>query len=608
MACIYARYSTRFQDSVDDQIRECREWAEANGYLVPDELIFVDRGRRGGSSRREGLKAMRQVIEDGKVDAVIIFATSRLFRKTYRALQFVHEEIVERGIRCVFIKSGIDSGKKDDWEMRLHVQSLVDEYQTKSSKAHIRAAHIGLLLKRRVFGTLSFGYKGEVIPGEKTNTGGPARRIAADPETAPWVTKMFSWYVGDRLSMSEIVRRLNEGNAPLPPRCATGRWTYLAVRIVLTNPRYAGRWQYGRTEAKWLSKKDYVRQVERSQPLRVEHYEDLRIVDDETWFRAQELMADNPHNAGRKSVDGDRRTRPRLLNGLLFCGYHDRPLVVGGANGYACLCPVCKQDGRARLYTFLNRRLALKMICRRIAELVRGDHDLVGKVAAACKEAAEAQRRPDPGQLEALHSRRERLTKQIAHVLDLFADTDEDRRENQAKAAELRRKRSRLDTDLVRLEAAANKPIMVPAPEEVRRRLGDLASILTAAAEGGDEESFGEARRIIETVTGGQIMLYQTGPREPGKGWLKGVFKVQIVKVAAEQYGAHDVRDGGVEVAIEFRQPPVYEQIADEVKSLWDAGLMYTEIAEKVGWNRNIVTKAMAFCSDGASGISMTDV
>ncbi len=46
---------------------------------------------------------------------------------------------------------------------------------------------------------------------------------------------------------------------------------------------------------------------------------------------------------------------------------------------------------------------------------------------------------------------------------------------------------------------------------------------------------------------------------------------------------------------LEIREPPVRELIADEVKALWDEGLKYTEIAERVGWNRNIVADALTY-------------
>jgi len=594
-AAIYARYSTRFQDSIEDQLRECREWAEENGYEVPDHLEFTDEAKRGGSKNRSGLQALQQVIEQGDVDAVVIFATSRLFRKTYRALQFVHEELVGRGIRCVFVTSAIDTDDRRDWEMRLHVQSLVDEYQSKSTKAHIRAAHTGLLLKGRVFGTLTFGYRGEPIPGEKTKRERAARRITIDPETSRMVVRIFQWYVFDRLSISAIVRRLNEQNAPLSPRCTTGRWTYLAVKTLLSNPRYRGLWQYGRTEAKWVSRKDYVRQVEREGPLQVQQVDELRIVDDATWFSAQELRANSPHNAGRKAVDGDRKSRSRLLNGLLYCGYHDRPLVVGGGQGRSAICPVCKEDGKGELYTLLNRRLAVEVICRKIAQLIRGDGCLVARTIDVCQKAAEEQQRPDAGGIEELKARQTKLTEQIRQVLDLYAATDEDVRENNEKASELRRQRAGLNAEIARLEAATATPINVPSPDEVRNLLADLAGILTEAAESDHEESIGRARRIIEVITGGKILVYQAGPRQRQQGWLKGVFRVRVMNLAAESFGVHDAEDDGIDVEVEFRVQPPHERVADEVKRLYDAGLKYTEIAKRVGWNRNIVAKALAF-------------
>ena len=595
VACVYARFSTRFQDSIDDQVRECREWAECHGYSVPDEYVFIDRAKRGGSSRRVGLKAMQAKIKAKKVHAVVIFATSRLFRKTYRALHFVHEEVVEQGIRCVFVNSRIDTANKDDWETRLHVQSMVDEFQAKSTKAHIRAAHVGLFLKGRVFGTLSFGYKGEEIPGQTTKSGIPARRIVPDPETVPWVVKVFTWFVSERLSAAAIVRRLNEHGAPLSPRCGTGRWTYLAVKTMLTNTRYMGRWQYGRTEARWLSGKDYVRQVEREEPLKTEQIEELRIVDDATWLEAQTLLTTNPHNAGRKPVDGDRKSRPRLLNGLLYCAYHDRPLVVSGGKGRSAICPVCKESGEAKLYTFLNRRLALQAVCSKAAGLIRDDGKLVDDIIIACRSIADARQRPAPGRAQELKALRRKLTQQVGFVIGTFAESEEDRRENQVKVAELRRRRAGIDAELARMKSPDQQAVTVPTPEQVRDLLAELSSTLLEAADSTDEDLAHRTRRIMETVTGGKINVFQAGPREPGKGWLRGTFKVSAVKLVAERFNAREVEGGSTEVEVEFRQPTTHERIAGQVKELWDAGLKYEEIAYRIGCNRNLVAKSLRY-------------
>ncbi|MCC6123762.1 MAG: recombinase family protein [Pirellulales bacterium] len=79
---IYARYSSRFQHSIEDQVRSCREWAERNGVNVPDKLVFVDERVTGRSSRREDLQNLRAALESGSIDVVIIFSTNRLYRKT----------------------------------------------------------------------------------------------------------------------------------------------------------------------------------------------------------------------------------------------------------------------------------------------------------------------------------------------------------------------------------------------------------------------------------------------------------------------------------------------------------------------------------------------
>ena len=55
---VYARFSTRFQSSTDDQIRECLKWAKDNNIEVPEEFIFVDEAKTGRSSRRDGLDSL----------------------------------------------------------------------------------------------------------------------------------------------------------------------------------------------------------------------------------------------------------------------------------------------------------------------------------------------------------------------------------------------------------------------------------------------------------------------------------------------------------------------------------------------------------------------
>ena len=60
----------------------------------------------------------------------------------------------------------------------------------------------------------------------------------------------------------------------------------MAVKGLLANARYRGLWRYGAKEAILLSGKDYIRQVPRRKALQEVQFENLRIIDDETWLTA----------------------------------------------------------------------------------------------------------------------------------------------------------------------------------------------------------------------------------------------------------------------------------------------------------------------------------
>ena len=79
----YARYSSRFQHSVADQVRGLLEAALAQGIFVPREFVFYDLAVRGAKNRRPGLDGLRAVLKRKAVQVLLIFTTNRLFRKTY---------------------------------------------------------------------------------------------------------------------------------------------------------------------------------------------------------------------------------------------------------------------------------------------------------------------------------------------------------------------------------------------------------------------------------------------------------------------------------------------------------------------------------------------
>ena len=95
IGAIYGRYSTQLQDSIADQVRSLFEAAVKKGIFVPREHVYVDLAVRGYRDDRPGLNGLRNALATRSMQVLLVFTTNRLFRKQYKVLKFIEEEIVE---------------------------------------------------------------------------------------------------------------------------------------------------------------------------------------------------------------------------------------------------------------------------------------------------------------------------------------------------------------------------------------------------------------------------------------------------------------------------------------------------------------------------------
>lgn len=593
---IYARYSSRFQDSIADQVRSLFEGALERRIFIPRENVFFDLAIRGGKDRRPGLSALRQAIDEKRFSVFMVFTTSRLFRRAYRAMQFVEEELVERGIRGIFLKSRLDTADGENWRTMFQVLATMDEAMVRMSGAHVQASHEGLFLRCLVWGSLSLGYTGEEIPGELTRRNRPRRKIVIDQIAQEWIKKIFHWYVVDGLTRNEIAQELNDDpTAPAPAKSLTGVWEAKLVRNHLQNPAYRGWWSYGAKKTKWSGKKDYAEQTLRPEPLKSGQFEYLRIISDAQWYLAQQMLGKEKANTGRKSKDGDQQSRPRFLRGLFCCPEHGRQLVVGGPEGRILFCPLCRaiKPEKRPLFSHLNRAIALRLTCHKLAELVRADDDLVGEIVTACQQAAASVQQPDPEIAKRLRSQVDRLSRTIDFNRRNPGDTAEELLQTEQLLKELGRQLNEMKAELALHEAAMGTEIVIPTPEEILALLTQLGEILTSAASAETDEQMNNARRIIDELTGGRIELSQMGERKAQRGWLQGRFSVDLVSVVLGKLaGVHLASDGShdLDVVIDYRTELLTDQQMEEAKRLWDQKLPNRVIARRMKRSRSYVT------------------
>lgn len=596
LGAMYARYSTRFQDSVVDQVKALFAWAVANGIFVPREEIYFDLGERGAKERRAGLQRLREGLAAGRFKVLLVFATNRLYRKAYKTLKLVEEEIVERGVRCVFVSQRLDTGEKDRWRLPLQMQAAMDEAYGAANAENIRAAHLGLASRAFVFCTIAFGYCGIPVPGEYTRRKTQRQRLAIDDNAAQYVLLIFHWFVNEMLDIAEIIRRLNaDPNAPPPPKSLDKCWTRQAVLGVLSNMRYCGFVPCSESETRWLASADYSRQFRRDKPLGLWHFEELRIVSDELWLKAQVRLTEvRDRVRGRRPGKSKNKQSCTLLNRFLVCGEHSKRLSVGGNDAKNFFCKRCREISAAQrpLFSLLNQELAVRQVVRKIRELLINDESLVDMVIAACQDAIRQGSQPDLSRLAQLRVQERKLANSIELTLRDAGESPQEQQEISQLVRQFRDERRQIQAEIAQIESLRTRQVVVPTAEEIKKEIKRLDEILVAVSKRSEPEQQAMVRSVIELVTGGHIELQQMGERAKHKGWLRGTFQCNVIRLISSRVAgiAAAADEEAMTVVIDFKEPTKRDEQADKAKALWDKKLLNREIARQLGCRPSRIT------------------
>ena len=88
-AVIYARYSSenQRQESIEGQLRECRIFAERNGYEIVGE--YTDSALTGRTDRRPGFQAMIREADKKTFKVVIVWKLDRFARNRYDSRRMI---------------------------------------------------------------------------------------------------------------------------------------------------------------------------------------------------------------------------------------------------------------------------------------------------------------------------------------------------------------------------------------------------------------------------------------------------------------------------------------------------------------------------------------
>ncbi len=580
----YSRYSTKMQDSTWTQVNGCVKYAGLNRIYLPPEMLSTDESVKGRRSRRKGLARLQAILDAKQIDTLLVYKASRIFRKAYKSMGFIEEEVVERGIRAISVFQGIDTNNGQAWRLLFGIHALIDEAFVDSLGVDVRNGLKSTFLNGYVTGALGVGFRRKEVQGARlTKRGLPRTEPGIDPEVARLILQHFQW-IADGMPIIVGWRRWVQAKGPCDPRSTIGYMSPEAYRRMLSNRRYIGEWGYGRKRNRWSSKLDYTQQVvQPDDEVAVRHCEHLRIVPDDLFFKVQKRLE------GKKLGRHKRRERNKPLNlwdvvtDVFRCAECGKRFYQKGEGGHSMKCgnPRCRSRGLVR------RDKAVKAVCRKLSELVMSDSSLVDAVVKAA-QVLDARIDKLAGDRVVLEKEVARLKRKISVVVEV-ADADDDEAASTLKD-KLKTLKASLNEKLLKLaeiKKAECRSRRIITSDEVEKKLADIGEILESAASGklGDDMVY-KAADVFRRLVGHRIdVCFKARPART-RTVAQGVFRPELLKVVKQEMdvGPGTQEERVKEVTMWLREPPRVDRIAAEVRRLYeDEGVGFREIGDRLG-------------------------
>ena len=228
-AALYCRISQDGEGSrlgVKRQEKDCRELAERRGWPVAAVFIDNDVSAYSGKNRPQ-YRAMLSAVEQGDIDAVIVWHLDRLTRRPVELEDFF--EVCDRaGLKHMACVSGDIDLSTHDGQFHARILAAVARKESDDKSRRIKRKHRELAEAGMHPGTWSMmGYRYD----------SETKSLHVVAEEAATIKRIFQMYA-DGSGLREIARWLQDRG--LVGKRGRKRWTNGAVTRILDNPTYAG--------------------------------------------------------------------------------------------------------------------------------------------------------------------------------------------------------------------------------------------------------------------------------------------------------------------------------------------------------------------------------
>ena len=300
-------------NSLNNQRKIIYNFAVSNGHEVVGESF--DDNVSGMHFNREGIDKIYEVVEAGKIEAIIVKDLSRLGRHRTQTALFI-DYLREHDVRVLSATENIDTFNEND-DLIIGFKGLVNDFYARDGSRRVRTGY-RQKQKEGIVTIPPFGYF------KDKNT----KKVVVVEEAAETVRLIFSAYVGGS-GMKAIARTLNEQRRKTPalmqaellnkrlPNTQDGilkkfLWDATMVARILRDESYIGTLICHKSERNKINKT--FRFTDADEQFRHENYLPM-IVTCEIWEQAQALLAERKE----KNVRAGTNRGILRYGGLLRC-------------------------------------------------------------------------------------------------------------------------------------------------------------------------------------------------------------------------------------------------------------------------------------------------
>lgn len=276
----------------------CTEYAKDKGWTILKE--FYERGVSGykiSSDDRDAIQDLKEAAENKEFDILLVFMFDRLGRRDDET-PFVVEWFAKHGIEVWSVKEGEQRFDSHVDKLMNYIRYWQASGESEKTSVRVRTRQIQMIQDGIYRGGFPpYGYRLEHI-GRVNKKNQPVRDLVIDEDQAKVVRKVFELMVTHGYGTERIALWLNDHSVPTSKRADC--WRSSSIRTIMRNPIYTGHLHLGNAVSNSA-------------------FEQYRIISDEDFLRAQEMMDQRGPNHMPDSDVSRRVDSAILLTGLVRC-------------------------------------------------------------------------------------------------------------------------------------------------------------------------------------------------------------------------------------------------------------------------------------------------